>query len=555
MGEYDVKQRNLLCKAIAKGNTEERQLKGLVDNRPQTIDQTRIINSIQKKLNNTGLPDNLKSGIENLSGYSLDDVKVHYNSDKPAQLQALAYAQGTDIHLAPGQENHLPHEAWHVVQQKQGRVQSTTQLEGIYVNDNQGLEKEADVMGIICCQNNSMTLANKNKNISTAGNIVQRCGSKVKEFFTNFKKSGAKKILLFTIVKEDGLGDAGQLGYLYDKLKSINYFKSNGISVETYAAYHIAQNKDIIKKLAKIEEDSRLVLIENTKTSEAIIAIKEKLDLVNDWIIQYPFPASNFNNDKMLKIKEMGFPALENQLKAGTAYGGIGYGIPNIYTEAALSKEELSLSMIIDKDADNFKNAIFASVKPKGYSSEDKRLGILNNLIKMTKEQNRYLVITKNDDFEKTEECRSFDKEIFGSITLYKKDKYKIIHGVFSNAFMRFLMCKITDGMIISGGEGMFAESLNTAKDYKNKSIAVIAGRYDFQYSEIAFELSKMENLEKIDSIFKNKNKYRIFLDDDNVIYYDGNVKIIVCKNFKKVKGVFSSKSLAALYLPLHHNI
>ncbi|WP_197714561.1 eCIS core domain-containing protein [Nitrosomonas supralitoralis] len=75
---------------------------------------------IQKKENNTGLPDNLKSGIENLSGYSMDDVKVHRNSDKPDQLQAHAYAQGTDIHLGPGQEKHLPHEAWHVVQQKQG---------------------------------------------------------------------------------------------------------------------------------------------------------------------------------------------------------------------------------------------------------------------------------------------------------------------------------------------------------------------------------------------------------------------------------------------------
>ena len=68
--------------------------------------------------NQTGLPDNLKTGVENLSGFLLDDVKVHYNSAQPAQLNALAYAQGTDIHVAPGQEAHLPHEAWHVVQQK-----------------------------------------------------------------------------------------------------------------------------------------------------------------------------------------------------------------------------------------------------------------------------------------------------------------------------------------------------------------------------------------------------------------------------------------------------
>jgi hypothetical protein len=103
---------------------------------------------VQRQENKTGLPDNLKSGVENLSGHSLDDVKVHYNSSQPASLQAHAYAQGTDIHVASGQEKHLPHEAWHVVQQKQGRVQPTKQLKGTTnINDDQGLEKEADVMG------------------------------------------------------------------------------------------------------------------------------------------------------------------------------------------------------------------------------------------------------------------------------------------------------------------------------------------------------------------------------------------------------------------------
>jgi hypothetical protein len=103
---------------------------------------------IQRKPNLTGLPDQLKTGIENLSGHSMDDVKVHYNSSKPAQLQAHAYAQGNQIHLAPGQEKHLPHEAWHVVQQKQGRVKPTIQFQHkININDDAGLEKEADMMG------------------------------------------------------------------------------------------------------------------------------------------------------------------------------------------------------------------------------------------------------------------------------------------------------------------------------------------------------------------------------------------------------------------------
>ncbi|HET9184001.1 MAG TPA: DUF4157 domain-containing protein [Candidatus Angelobacter sp.] len=97
--------------------------------------------------NRTGLPDNLKAGVESLSGVSLDSVKVHYNSPKPAQLNALAYAQGTDIHVAPGQEKHLPHEAWHITQQSQGRVKPTTQAKGVAINDDSRLEKEADVMG------------------------------------------------------------------------------------------------------------------------------------------------------------------------------------------------------------------------------------------------------------------------------------------------------------------------------------------------------------------------------------------------------------------------
>jgi len=103
---------------------------------------------VQKRENNTGLPDNLKSGIESLSGYSMDDVKVHYNSSKPTQLNAHAFAQGTDIHVASGQEKHLAHEAWHVVQQKQGRVQTNRQMKGnVNINDDVGLEREADVMG------------------------------------------------------------------------------------------------------------------------------------------------------------------------------------------------------------------------------------------------------------------------------------------------------------------------------------------------------------------------------------------------------------------------
>lgn len=98
--------------------------------------------------NRTGMPDQLKAGMERLSGFDLSDVRVHYNSARPAQVNALAFTQGQDIHVAPGQERHLPHEAWHSVQQAEGRVKPTLQLKGgVPVNDDQGLEHEADVMG------------------------------------------------------------------------------------------------------------------------------------------------------------------------------------------------------------------------------------------------------------------------------------------------------------------------------------------------------------------------------------------------------------------------
>jgi hypothetical protein len=135
----------------------------LADNRPSSLTQKKQVDAMangapaQRKENKTGLPDQLKSGIENLSGHSMDDVKVHYNSDKPAQLNAHAYAQGTNIHVAPGQEKHLPHEAWHVVQQKEGRVKPTIQMkEKVNINDDKGLEKEADVMGAKAVQTKSI---------------------------------------------------------------------------------------------------------------------------------------------------------------------------------------------------------------------------------------------------------------------------------------------------------------------------------------------------------------------------------------------------------------
>jgi len=94
------------------------------------------------------LPVPLVEGIKELSGgIDVSSTEVHYNSEKPAQLDANAYAEDRNIYVAPGQESTVSHEAWHIVQQEQGRVSATTEYNGHAINDSSSLETEADIMG------------------------------------------------------------------------------------------------------------------------------------------------------------------------------------------------------------------------------------------------------------------------------------------------------------------------------------------------------------------------------------------------------------------------
>ncbi|WP_202802298.1 eCIS core domain-containing protein [Rheinheimera nanhaiensis] len=192
---------------------EEEPLQGKFE--PAAVSQRQAEESSNS--NNTGMPDQLKSGIESLSGYAMDDVKVHYNSAKPAQMQAHAYAQGTDIHLAPGQEKHLPHEAWHVVQQKQGRVRATTQLKGEAINDNPGLEHEADVMGAKALQRASESQDTRPDPISKGGNDGQVNSTEITTMFFSSSVPSIQRVEEPTKQrkrvreKDDETGEASQL--------------------------------------------------------------------------------------------------------------------------------------------------------------------------------------------------------------------------------------------------------------------------------------------------------------------------------------------------------
>lgn len=96
----------------------------------------------------TGIPVQLKRRVEKNTGVSLDDVQVHYDSREPSKLDALAYTQGNQVYIGPGQQRHLPHELGHVVQQKLGMVRPNERhYSGVDMNTDQAMEAQADRIG------------------------------------------------------------------------------------------------------------------------------------------------------------------------------------------------------------------------------------------------------------------------------------------------------------------------------------------------------------------------------------------------------------------------
>lgn len=91
----------------------------------------------------------IKHNVSVLKGKDVTQAKVHYNSSEPAKVNAAAYAQGTNVHLAPGQDHLMGHELTHVAQQMGGEVNAGKQANNglVNINDDPKLEREADEIG------------------------------------------------------------------------------------------------------------------------------------------------------------------------------------------------------------------------------------------------------------------------------------------------------------------------------------------------------------------------------------------------------------------------
>ena len=112
---------------------------------------------------------------------NFSDVNIHENSSQAENLGAEAFTQGSDVHFAPGRfqpdtsegKELLGHELTHVLQQKEGRVTGNKNIQGFNVNDNAGLEKEADVMGARAARGQSIKSFNVSDNGGASSSTAQ----------------------------------------------------------------------------------------------------------------------------------------------------------------------------------------------------------------------------------------------------------------------------------------------------------------------------------------------------------------------------------------------
>src|SRR4051794_6153305 len=100
------------------------------------------------------LPDPVRGKMERAFNTDFSSVRVR-ESAEASNLGASAFARGAELFFAPGQydptsqrgQSLIGHELAHVVQQSEGRVAPTIQAKGLAINDDAGLEAEADDLG------------------------------------------------------------------------------------------------------------------------------------------------------------------------------------------------------------------------------------------------------------------------------------------------------------------------------------------------------------------------------------------------------------------------
>lgn len=241
------------------------------------------------------MPEDVQSKMESSFNTDFSDVNIHSNSDSAPALNALAYTQGNDVHFAPGQydpgsnkgQQLLGHELAHVVQQKEGRVQPTTQLKGAGINDSEELEKEADDAGKLAAEGKEITSTKTNQITPIYFNVPELSSS------LNFgvgipSKNTPESIINF----------AGDVRYVQNKLKEIGLLSETDFIKE----YVISTEKKINEN--ENENENRTPLDNSEKT---------KIEKNNE-----DRPGTILSIDELLMMKKFGKIGIGEQIKSSS---------------------------------------------------------------------------------------------------------------------------------------------------------------------------------------------------------------------------------------------
>lgn len=328
-------------------------------------------------------------------------------------------------------------------------------------------------------------------------------------------------IALYSHIYSDGMGDAGLLGSLVDKVSTLR----NPNSIISYATYNDPPHKPPVNKqdildLSRINKPSYLRKVDEQHKRESGWV---EYDKDKTWEIQYPFAARNIKmgDERILRVSEMNFlhqiiesdgVRLDNQMyHTGITNAdkgmGIGYGIPKY--DSNQDEEDLKQRL-------NTYN-IHPEILPD--STAKYSYSCLKDawLVKVNEGQS----VT---DILKKAKCPllillgKLDQQQESEFSTAPKTNPTLIHiDYLKQSLLSCLMSKIGcdggKGMIFAGGEGMYVQALGASSAAVGD---IIRDGYNYQTNQILSD-SKKRKLDlnpDIINIIKSIDSLKVNLDE-----------------------------------------
>lgn len=363
----------------------------------------------------------------------------------------------------------------------------------------------------------------------------------IKKFFENAiedSREHGSKIVLSTLVLDDGIGDAGMLSFLYEKIRRIE-----GLAVRVVVFSSKNDITELKKKMSDLfGDDVEIEFAENNSKEDYYNS--RNFFQKDEYVIFYPYTLAaqpqNIEAKGVLAIKEMNCKK-DGCFKTGCSDGGIGFGIPQWEEKKEGSCQLTPKWLISCKSYLAGCSKEIGPEKPETVCRRIKRVLALGDKVGIES----MLFILPEDMLYLVDELKSNYPNI--------DDKVNFVASLPKNCLR--LCLDNTREVVFSGGEGLFVEAMGT----HGGATSILCPRYDFQCAEIFWNLLIKEPVKET----KNYEKYRFFYAKNEkgfkgFLYFDGNDFLDILHEFKKCPKdsliFYTNKALQAMWLPLYIN-